>query len=93
MDFQETFLFEALLFHVQVGTIHSFLFLFEINEIGDEAEKMCRDNTRVVSRLVQWIFLYYYLKPTYLLCKIYVDVSKGLDIFVVIPRTHVMKSF
>ena len=54
---------------------------------------MCRDNTRVVSRLVQWIFLYYYLKPTYLLCKIYVDVSKGLDIFVVIPRTHVMKSF
>ena len=57
MDFQETFLFEAVLFLVQVGTIHSFLFLFEINEIGDEAEKMCRDNTRVVSRLVQWIFL------------------------------------
>ena len=67
MDFQETFLFEAVFFLVQVGTIHSFLFLFEINEIGDEAEKMCRDNTRVASRLVQWIFLLnYYLKPTYL---------------------------
>ena len=49
MDFQQTFLFDAVLFLVQVGTIHSFLFLFEINEIGDEAEKMCRDNTRVVS--------------------------------------------
>ena len=67
MDFQETFLFDTKPFPEQVGTIHSFLFLFEINEIGDEAEKMCRDNTRVVSRLVQWIFLLnYYLKPTYL---------------------------
>ena len=95
MDFQETFLFDTKPFPEQVGTIHSFLFLFEINEIGDEAEKMCRDNTRVVSRLVQWIFLLnYYLKPTYLFCKIYVDVSKGLDIFVVvIPRKHVMNPF
>ena len=95
MDFQETYLFDTIPFPEQVGTIHSFLFLFEINEIGDEAEKMCRDNTRVVSRLVQWIFLLnHYLKPTYLFCKIYVDVSKGLDIFVVvIPRKHVMNPF
>ena len=85
MDFQETFLFEAVLFLVQVSTIHSFLFLFEINEIGDEAEKMRRDNTksRFLISSMDFSSSNYYLKPTYLFCKISVDVSNGLDIFVV----------
>ena len=57
MYFQRLDLFCFRIFFEQVGTIYSFLFLFKVNEIGDEAEKMCRDNRRVVSRLVQWIFL------------------------------------